>query len=375
MEKPGKRQLSWKAKLLLLLFSFLFALLVCEVGVRLAGLGTARRIVGWKRGDYLALHRKDDRFLGYVLIPAIDEFRHTHDLLDYDYVIRTGEMDSVGYRLHEQPDPDADLPVVWCFGDSFTFGFGLEEEKTYSALLSRNGYRCFNLGVPGFTLLQEFLLFDYLYGRAEEKPEIVVFSVFWGNDIPEHGLVTGKGTAPLSTEEDPLAHAGPIARAGIRLDEFIGARSALYRFVADRSRSLSGAPGCGFEVPEGVFIQPHHLRAIDLDTLPHSLVNDFMETAGDFPFEKFKGTRFYLLLFPSKEMLLWAGSHPGDAGKVSEVSDMLGEALKGKNVTVIDCFRPAMDSPDSVFYPVDTHFNELGHGMVAEILLRKLRGE
>ena len=376
MGKPGKRQLSGKAKLVLLLFSLAMTLAVCEIGIRLAGVGTGRQIVGWKRDDYLALLRKDDRFRGYVLIPNIREFRHKHDLLDYDYVIRTGEMDSIGYRLHDQGAADEVRPAaIWSFGDSFTFGFGLEEEKTYSSLLSGSGYGCVNLGVPGFTLLQEFLLFNYLYEQAERKPDIVLFSIFWGNDIPEHGLVSEKREPAITAEEDPFAHVGLLGRGALRADEFIAARSALYRFVVDRSRSLSRKPECGFEVPEGVFIQPHHLKAVDLDTLPYNLVSGFMEEAKLFPFEEFKGTRFYLLLFPSKEMLLWARSNPGETKKIAEVSDMLQDALKGRKVTVIDYFRPALESPDSVFYPVDTHFNERGHAMVADILLRKLAGD
>ena len=373
MEKPGKRQLSGKAKLVLLFFSLAVTLAMCEAAVRLTGMGTGRQIVGWKRDDYLALHRKDDRFRGYVLIPNIREFRHKHDLLDYDYVIRTGEMDSIGYRLHKQEAAASGrLPIVWSFGDSFTFGFGLEEEKTYSALLSRDGYECVNLGVPGFTLLQEFLLFKYLYERADRKPDIVLFSIFWGNDIPEHGLVSEKIEPTITAEEDPFAHVGPLGRAALRADKFIGARSALYRFVVDRSRSLSRKPECGFEVPEGVFIQPHHLKAVDLDTLPYNLVSGFVEEAKLFPFEEFKGTSFYFLLFPSKEMLLWARSHPDGEEKINEAPELLKDALGGRDVTVIDYFQPALQARDTVFYPVDTHFNERGHAMVADILLRKL---
>ena len=366
--------MSRKAKLLMMLFSLAMTLVICEVAIRLIGERAGRRLVGWKREDYLTLHEPDDRFRGYVLIPNIGEFHHRHDILEYDYVIRTGEMNSIGYRLHDQsPEAAENTGTVWCFGDSFTFGFGMDEDKTYPALLSVNGYRGINLGVPGFTLLQEYLLFKHHYERADRKPDIVVFSIFWGNDITEHEFVSKKTGEKTTSKEDPLAHVGLIGRAAVRADEFIQARSALYRLITERGKSIARSPEYDFSVPEGVYIQPHHLEGIDLDSLPYNLVVDFLEEAKHLTFEDYP-CRFYILLFPSKEMILLARSNPEKIEKINEVSALLKEALKGRKVKVIDYFQPALQSQAPVFYPVDTHFNEQGHKMVTEILLEDLAG-
>jgi acyl-CoA thioesterase I len=75
-------------------------------------------------------------------------------------------------------------PVIACFGDSLTAGFGVDEGQSYPAVLQREldqrgyGYRVENLGVSGDTTQDGVARLSVVTG---EKPALVVLE-FGGND-------------------------------------------------------------------------------------------------------------------------------------------------------------------------------------------------
>lgn len=96
-----------------------------------------------------------------------------------------------------EPPPDP-RPVLVCFGDSITAGFGLEAGKTYPDVLQRlidDGgyqYRVVNLGVSGDTTQAAL---DRVNSAAELKPKIAIVEL-GGND--------GLRGIPLSRSRDNL---------------------------------------------------------------------------------------------------------------------------------------------------------------------------
>jgi hypothetical protein len=105
-----------------------------------------------KRMDKIGHYEHLDPDLGYALVPNqrahIKKTGPTGVLYDATYT--TGPD---GYRATLGTDVSAPVPAVFCFGDSFTIGEGLDEPDTYPTYLQSalgSGYRVFNRGMHGY---------------------------------------------------------------------------------------------------------------------------------------------------------------------------------------------------------------------------------
>lgn len=103
-------------------------------------------------------------------------------------------------------------PVIACFGDSLSAGYGLEPGKSYPDVLQQlidaagYKYRVLNLGVSGDTTTDGV---ERLPGVLAVKPEIVVLE-FGGND----GL---RGLPVMSSEQNLRTMVETLDKAGIRV--------------------------------------------------------------------------------------------------------------------------------------------------------------
>ncbi len=113
-----------------------------------------------------------DQHLGWVLRPGAVG-RHSIDRnFDVEY-----RIDAEGFR--ETPEKGSPQRHFWIFGDSYTFGFGVENEEAWPAVMARRyiGPRdgLINVGVSGYGLIQ-------MYGRLQdvssrlESNDVVVFA-------------------------------------------------------------------------------------------------------------------------------------------------------------------------------------------------------
>lgn len=110
-------------------------------------------------------------------------------------------------------------PVIACFGDSLTAGYGVDEEKSYPADLQRNldaagyHYRVVNLGISGETTKDGLARIDRVVAL---KPAIVVVE-FGGND-GLRGVPVASSRSNLDSILNRLTHSGThVAMAGITL--------------------------------------------------------------------------------------------------------------------------------------------------------------
>lgn len=119
--------------------------------------------------------------LGYAGIPNVKE-----------RVIGTQiEQNSAGNRGPEYDCLQEGSPVkIIVSGDSFAWGYGLEEDQTVSAILARQyqastgvAAAVLNFGVSGYGPDQSFLKY-LLYGR-ECHPKFVALLLYTGNDVDE----------------------------------------------------------------------------------------------------------------------------------------------------------------------------------------------
>ncbi len=116
---------------------------------------------------------------------------------DFDVLVN---HDQDGFRLSGldariESDAGAKKEIVWCVGDSTTWGFGVADADAYVSLLNKmsNGDTIFrNLGVPGYSSLQEYLLLEDRFERGEKPDEVLV--LFATNDPQDN--IDNSGTRP-----------------------------------------------------------------------------------------------------------------------------------------------------------------------------------
>jgi hypothetical protein len=101
-----------------------------------------------REGSYLDRFLTDDPELGYHIVPSD---RHVESVLkraDGSVIYDVGySVDGNGMRV----TPGGSPPAVWFFGDSFTFGEGVEDFATLPAAYARlSGRQAVNFGVPGY---------------------------------------------------------------------------------------------------------------------------------------------------------------------------------------------------------------------------------
>jgi len=80
-------------------------------------------------------------------------------------------------------DADSSQQVVWCVGDSMTWGWGVNDGETFVDQLNRQAgpqARFRNLGIPGYSAVQEYLLLKQQFEMGRVPDQVVIF--FCGND-------------------------------------------------------------------------------------------------------------------------------------------------------------------------------------------------
>ena len=79
--------------------------------------------------------------------------------------------------------------VVWCVGDSGTWGWGVSDGQTYVDRLNErcgDGIVFRNLGICGYSTVQQYLLLrEMLEGQEHPGPDVVLL-LFCSNDLPEN---------------------------------------------------------------------------------------------------------------------------------------------------------------------------------------------
>ena len=151
-----------------------------------------------------------------------------------------------GAEPGSDPKPHSDAsssrPVLVCFGDSLTAGFGVEPDEAYPAVLQQRldqegfNYRVVNAGVSGNTTKDGLNRLDEV---LEQHPQVVVVE-FGGND-GLRGVPVSQTQHNLDTIVQRLKASGArVALAGITLPpqyggEYIRSFNAMFPTVATKN--------------------------------------------------------------------------------------------------------------------------------------------
>ncbi|MEM6567999.1 MAG: SGNH/GDSL hydrolase family protein [Planctomycetota bacterium] len=289
--------------------------------------------------------------------------------------MHTAQINGLGLR-GDEPDAaaagDAGLRVV-CLGDSFTFGWGVEDGETYpvqleAALAARTDapVDVVNCGLPGYNTWQEARAYEAIARPLD--PDVVVIG-WYLNDLDPLSFGTTGTLAPL---DHPLAGTAILdywvrkLRTGPRHFEFEG----LDRERADELKPFYDANRPLVEHNSGhADARPYVERNLrDLGALL-----DAIEADGSLPI---------VMVFPSAAQVdaLVASrvNDPPEAyeearATIARIQADVTELARSRDVAVVDLLEPYMDSEVRPYGELDTsHPSVHGYAVAVSALVDAL---
>lgn len=210
--------------LVISLFSLFLIIFMLEIGLRFMGYTTKHLFPK----EFIS---KDGDF--HTLAPNVNS---RHKLKEFDIKFQTN---SFGLRDKEYPEKTQNDYRILALGDSFTMGWGVEQDQVFTEVLERDfvkekPYACnvevLNGGVYGYGTVEE-LLFLGKKG-LKLKPDLVILTFFIGNDIFEN-LDAYKKFFDKNGERFPVKKS-----LSISIVRFIRDHNMIYNFLMARFRNM-----------------------------------------------------------------------------------------------------------------------------------------
>ena len=163
----------------LVLFSMLIALLLLEFSLRLIG---NEKLRVYKPNPERAIFWQFDNLLGWKHLPGKDGKFILGETAIPVKINSSGLRD----RFYPYERTDGFFRIV-VLGDSFTWGFGVEQDQIFSELIEKtnNKMELINMGVSGYSTDQEYLLLQN--EGLKYLPDLVIL-MFFNNDVYENTL-------------------------------------------------------------------------------------------------------------------------------------------------------------------------------------------
>jgi len=274
------------------------------------------------------------------------------------------DINSHGLRDDEVPrDKPPGRKRIVVLGDSYTWGFGVEQPQIFTELLeaSLTGVDVINAGVSGYATDQELL---WLQSEGMSFSPDLVLLVFTGNDEHDNAqhLVYGIYHKPMFVLQDgelELTHV-PVPRASPprRWAYWLGQRTALFGLVGRVRYTLIGAVRHGIEeetrareTAAGPGRPAEERFAVTL-----ALLEEMRRTA------ETGGARFAMMIHGHG----WVAGYHGRYWEMVETLQRRGF----EPLVLEEC--PDYDK-EGMMIPRDGHWNEEGHRLVARELARTIR--
>jgi lysophospholipase L1-like esterase len=243
-----------KRKLLLSLFSCVFAFLLAE--------GVARLFFPeWApRTGRLAQFWQYDPMYGWAHVPG------TKGIFDSFGIHSSVTINERGLRGPVIPHERTGRARVLMVGDSYVWGYGVNDDETAAAVLGRMipGLEVINMGVSGYSTDQELLMYREEGYKYHADDVVLVFSTndVAGNVSPVVYQVYGKPLfvlheGQLQLENQPVAQTAFWKRAVVNIAGRSYLLNTVNRLVADirlrRNAALQPAAGAASAGPSAQF--------------------------------------------------------------------------------------------------------------------------
>ena len=281
--------------------------------------------------------------------------------------------DEHGFR---NPSPWPDRAEIVVLGDSMAFGYGVDDDEAWIALLAdwMPGRRIVNLGLIG-AAPQQYLRVYETFGRAL-RPDLVLFCLFAGNDLSDAGRFEEwlQAGSPGNYDEWRLSPGQDAESNSIRsrLEQ-----SYVVTFLRYTRQNLgSRFSGTKIDFPDGSRLQlapavyarnehmaqpghPNFRRVLDAVRQTQALAEE-------------TGSQFLVLLVPTKEEvylpLVDEEPPPATAPFAARFEE---DGLPYLDLT--PPFQARAREGERLFFEVDGHPNAAGYRLIAEIVLDRIR--
>lgn len=266
---------------------------------------------------------------------------------DFDVTVR---FNAYGFRDQKdlRASTEADVFVV---GDSFSFGWGVEEQDRYSdRLAARLGIPVYNIAIPGSNLI----VYERLIAHARRNGAAVrnlVVGVCVENDI--HDYEHGSSTYLRNPAQASVLKS---------VKEYLNLHSGAY--VAAANVFQQNAALQSLAVRLGLII-PHYQEGLGQHVYSEKAIESSVGRLAEL-------SRFYratIVVIPSAG--LWVG---GNEDVERRVHDRFVALMRRLDLEVVD-LRPVFEAsgdPLRYHFKNDGHWNPAGHAKVADVLAASL---
>ena len=294
---------------------------------------------------HVALMRLPD---GTAVGPPNVTRRQVKNTGDYDVLVR---FNASGFR-DAKPIGTSTADSIFVVGDSFGFGWGVDEGRRFSNVLEdRIGRPVFNISEPG----TDFDGYDRLIHYAEANGAHIgtlVVSACMENDLREYG----------SDADDPEQwDLAPVAGAKAYLTE----HSAVYLLV---TAVIHRTPWLEHAAARTGLLVPNLAAIAESDSYEKALISSAARLR-----RLVAGRRAVILIVPSRA--LWAGTD-AHRRQVARTHERFVGLLRQAGLTVVDVRErfERTGNPLGLHFVSDGHWTAAGHTIAADALLEQFSG-
>ncbi len=290
---------------------------------------------------------------------------------DFTFSYRTDEH---GFR---NPSPWPDSVDVLIVGDSETMGYGVQDAEAWPRLLERelDGDRVITLGVSGAGPKQYLRNYER-FGLAL-APRVLLFGLFPGNDFDDARQFELWLAAGAPGNFHVWRYFGGKVPDVEPKHRFFSLSNSRLLVALRAARKAARLPFSGktLTFPDGshMVLAPTVYRSAVTRAHPghrdFELVLDQVEEARRLA--EPDGTRFVVLLFPTKEEVYMSPENEATPHLV----EPLAAALKHRGIPYLDLtpgLRSEAEAGRRLFFKVDGHPDAAGNRVIADIVLRGL---
>lgn len=298
--------------------------------------------------------------------------RHMNIIGEWDVMVKTN---SLGLRDGEVVENGRKKVLI--LGDSFTFGYGVENNETYAEVLEKklNGsVDVINAGyASGYSTDTEYV---YLKNHGLKlKPDVVILGFFIGNDAADINAnewdVDNKGEIKkvrsityYIDDYNRLRVFGLEKSWYYDYNVYLTQNSHAYTFFKNRLKHIKES----FETADNTIYNNEHDEnmSISINKTKELIIKMYNITNKN-------NASFLVLFIPSKEQVYGA--------KIYDKKHNLLD-LDGINIEFLDFFAknnikvlyllPYMRYEKGIFFDVDPHWNRKGHELAASIIFESL---
>jgi lysophospholipase L1-like esterase len=345
----------------LMLFSIFICLFMAEVFLRLFAPQIVELRINYE-------WQTEDKVLPYVPKPSYTGRMVLKDQFDVGM-----NINSAGFRGKEDISLKKDLREkrIAFIGDSFTFGWGVEDEEVYPYLVGKGIDKAYpeekitilNAAVYGYDIVQ----YMEVFGRIlDYSPDVIFLGFCLENDF---------NITPLKTEILPVERIKIEKRdAAYHIREFINhlhlvtmVRDRLYiTFPKIRNLMLS----LGINNKRDIFLEQYTPALKRSLSQTEMILVDMFETA------KKRGIEFIVILIPLKEQIYCREEINNFEGyDIDSPNKVLGEILERNDIKYMDIL-PSMLSKSiatdkRLYFDVDPHWTRYGHAVAAGVIIEE----